>query len=94
MTHSLSLRNTFTKELNQIGFTAYPNPVASILYIDAHEMENAYSISVVNMNGVILEELSQLSGKSSVDFSTYPNGVYFVMVVGESGQIQVFKIVR
>lgn len=67
----------------------YPNPVKDILTIEGKNMRH---ISVYSMQGVKLFE-KEGSGKTQVDLSAYPQGLYLVSILTDEG-VSTMKVMK
>ena len=86
---STSLK-TSVQEIEQGWITAYPNPVEGILNLQSEL--NITKIEVIDLQGRML--LNQENQLNTIDFSHFPNGIYFVKVSTEQGQNKLFKILK
>lgn len=79
------------QDLENKGFSAYPNPVTDQLNLRANEMINSVSISNILGQEVYRAEINSLH--NSIDFSEFKNGTYFVSVkIGDTeGTVKVLK---
>jgi photosystem II stability/assembly factor-like uncharacterized protein len=68
----------------------YPNPTSGKLTIETPEKG---TLSVFNLNGMLLQQRELAEPTSTIDFNTLPGGVYFVKLVGSKG-VQVGKFVK
>ena len=87
----IEMAPTGTSELpDKEHFILYPNPVKEGFYIDA--VEGPATISIHNLSGI--ELLSrQVTGKSYVDMTGLPSGVYFVKITTSEGNL-VKKLIK
>ena len=74
----------------------YTNPIsqtfdAKFTAIEPQLIYNLYSSFGTNL---ISDELLREAQSLSIDFSGYPNGVYFLHVTDEQNNTQVFKILK
>jgi endonuclease I len=84
MAHPLStITNNTTSSIE-----AYPNPTSGTVILNG-EIEE---VKIFNSVGVPIR-LSFLS-KNSIDFSSVPNGIYFMHIVQPNHQTQVIKLVK
>jgi uncharacterized repeat protein (TIGR01451 family) len=61
---------------------AYPNPVHDVLNIEADS--RFQSAQIINTLGQVLLD-KDISGKTSMDVSTLPNGIYYLVLKGQQG---------
>jgi hypothetical protein len=81
---------------DQISY--YPNPVREELYVkwtfvDDKKIEN---ISVYNMNGALLQQFTHFNADNlqTIPFSSYPEGMYEVVLTYSNGEKKSLKIVK
>lgn len=81
---------------DQISY--YPNPVREELYVkwtlvDDKKVEN---ISVFNLNGVLLKQYKGFNTNNlqTIPFSSYPGGMYEVVLIYNNGEKKTLKIVK
>jgi hypothetical protein len=69
----------------------YPNPTSSILFIDFDNMDDAFSVQIINISGQVVYtdelESSQME-VPSIDMSNYSNGFYFIRIYNSKGSYQ------
>lgn len=67
------------------GITISPNPSEGIFNLQFSD-KNVHSVKIVNpMGATVLEEQQITPGKTEIDLSSQPNGVYFIAISGASG---------
>jgi len=72
-----------TSDLVELGVSIYPNPTTGILYIIGKE-GFPLPLKVYNSSGQLVKEEIQQEGKTSLDLTTFPSGMYIVhLQVGE-----------
>ena len=76
----------------------YPNPVKEELYVKwiLVEDKKVETISVYNLNGALLQQFKNLNTNNLqiIPFSTYPQGIYTVMLFYNNGEEKSLKIVK
>jgi hypothetical protein len=77
---------------NSNGYLIYPNPVENILQIEAQNNQVNISLSLFDETGTKLIE-SNSRGNSSIDFSNYAPGIYFLRAISE-GKTSINKIIK
>jgi surface protein len=77
--------NEIDSELN-----AFPNPTQDILYVQAPKNS---SLLLMDMNGKTLTQLTTESVKTSIDMSSYAQGVYMLQIQTEEA-VETRRIVR
>ncbi len=71
----------------------FPNPTNNLVQINYSE--NIQTIHVLNELGALVMKLNKLEGLNSIlDFSTLPNGIYFVHLDFDDGIKSVEKIIK
>lgn len=69
----------------------YPNPTSSILFIDFDNIDDAFSVQIINISGQVVytDELkSSQTEVPSIDMSNYSNGFYFIRIYNSKGSYQ------
>jgi len=77
------------QEENQSVNSIYPNPVGNILFLD-FDVNKVSQIYVTDVTGKVVFETSP--NESTIDFSGFIKGVYFVNFIGEN--IETIRIVK
>jgi hypothetical protein len=76
----------------------YPNPVKNELYMEWQIIDNnsLSSISVFNVNGVLLKSHKELDAINNytLSFQDYSQGIYFVEFLYSNGEQKTFKIIK
>lgn len=76
----------------------YPNPVKSQLYLkwDEKDGKDLQTMELYTMNGILLKRFIQQSDNDSleIDFSSYPCGIYNLLLLYNSGEKKDLKIVK
>lgn len=95
--HKLDLANSVydlePQENNLVNIL--PNPVTDRLTINYQETKKEKKLTVLNFTGTIIhsETIAPSVNSTSVDFTSYPNGLYFVVVrIGET--INATKVIK
>ncbi len=69
--------------IDEFIFTAYPNPVADVLWVEYFLPSGAFNLSLLNIHGQLIESITvKNEGHNviSVDVKDYPSGVYILRV--------------
>ena len=75
-----------TKDYGTNQFSVYPNPVGNNLTLDFGKLFKSIHCKVTDVTGrVLLENNYKNKSKSTLDFSGFPQGVYFVEISTEAG---------
>ncbi|MEO0341389.1 MAG: T9SS type A sorting domain-containing protein [Bacteroidota bacterium] len=80
---------TFGKE--SIQFTIYPNPAIDRFFVEPSEWRLKTPARLYNLVGQPLQQL-MISGKTEVDLSNYPSGIYLLEIKNSEGLPSLFKI--
>jgi len=70
-------------EVNTLGITIFPNPVASTLFLS--NIEPASNVIIYDVNGVVLINKTVENSELQVDVNDLINGIYFIKVSNNSG---------
>lgn len=77
----------YNNSVQNSGITVYPNPTNGILTVD---YKNTNNIKIVNALGVLVYEEKMetiTSGTKSINLSNCSNGIYFINVSNEKGNV-------
>ncbi len=77
------------EEINKIDIKVYPNPVSDFIKID--KCKNILSIKIINMNGMLVKSIKNISNK--IDVNMLMSGEYILEIRTEEG-ISVNKIIK
>ena len=71
----------------------YPNPVNDNLYLEVDD--DIKEVSVYNITGMMVynEQFTNYNERLTIDLSNFDNGIYFVKIKSDSGEI-LKKIVK
>lgn len=75
----------------EIVFSAYPNPVTTVLNIELANSDKKQLLRIMNQQGqtIISQEINM---NSRIDFSDLPNGLYFLVLETDNGEQLVRKV--
>ena len=78
------LKNTTTGvfQNEKAGVKVYPNPATDYINIDCKEND---VIEIYNIGGTLMKSLKSAGQKSTINVSTFPNGIYLVKLSNGSG---------
>ncbi len=76
---------------NQVPVQVYPNPVDDLLNL-SFESEGAYSISLSDMNGVVVYKTKAGGTSHTIDVSSYASGTYILSVENAERKRTVVKV--
>lgn len=80
---------------NRLITRLYPNPVVNTATIEFNEaLQKDLMTQIVDKNGRILNTTILQKGISEyiADFTGYPNGLYFIQIIGEGARPEVLKV--
>jgi len=87
-----------SQEVSERIIKYYPNPAVSSITFDFQKgFDKGYSIQVYNFLGKLVQEVKDVTPKTTLDLTTYNRGIHFYQVrnrggkVIESGKFQVSK---
>ncbi|MBL7919626.1 MAG: T9SS type A sorting domain-containing protein [Bacteroidia bacterium] len=78
------------KENNEkLILSVYPNPSNGTIYLNSQKTVNTYHIKVLNLMGkcVFMDELFQVGNTATINISQLNNGIYFLSVSSETGNL-------
>jgi len=86
-----SYSKTLSQKIEQddIAIHTYPNPVQTYLQVEAPEGE--FIVSIVNTQGVNVQQLALQDQHTSIDFSSLSSGIYFLQITDEQGNLNTTK---
>ena len=76
------------EEINFASTEVYPNPMNDVLYIDGDDVVN---VTIFNSVG---QQVMSVENKNVVDVSSLNNGLYFVRLVDDKGNILLKKVIK
>ena len=76
------------EEINFASTEVYPNPMNDVLYIDGDDVVN---VTIFNAVG---QQVMSVENKNVVDVSSLNNGLYFVRLVDDKGNILLKKVIK
>lgn len=74
-------------------YYAYPNPANKFLTIESPERDIKYKVSIINLLGIELLHNDSENGKSHLDISNLPSGLYFVKLISRNS-VKVKTIIK
>ncbi len=78
-----------TTQVSKFSNLVYPNPTNGILNFSNSVNENS-QISIYNLNGQLVKEISSFDAKNNIDISEFNSGVYS-FVINTNGKIETGK---
>jgi hypothetical protein len=83
--------NVIVEAWQREDFSLYPNPTDGIIHLKGQALsENNYSLFIFSATGKLINKDSNVT---SFDLSTFPNGIYMVILVTEKSERVIRKIV-
>ncbi|MDX1651801.1 MAG: T9SS type A sorting domain-containing protein [Brumimicrobium sp.] len=83
------------KNINNLKVLIYPNPSSNgIFFVQTSEFEGEIKISVTDVLGKTVFQHSGFSTKTAIDLSASEDGVYFVRIENNFGQLSTKKIIN
>ncbi|MFA4853356.1 MAG: T9SS type A sorting domain-containing protein [Bacteroidales bacterium] len=71
---------------NESNIAVYPNPATNNITIESPQQPIfVHYAEILNIQGQLIKSFASSSNKTSVDISTFPNGMYFVKMKTEKG---------
>ena len=90
---NISLKPASVEDIiNNNVFTIYPNPVSDILTVNSTEELN--SISIYNINGQCVYQLSNLANNLTLNLKNLPSGLYSIIATKHKNNIQLKKFIK
>ena len=78
-----------------IDASVYPNPTTDFLILNVPEIEENYTYQVTDINGKQLNTGPINNTQTSIDFSSYVIGIYFIKLVGQANSnIKTFQVIK
>jgi hypothetical protein len=70
----------------EVPIHAYPNPTSGLVEVGYGGIEDAFIIDLMDLDGKMLASIPITAGSKSTEMnlSTYPTGIYFIRVSGNS----------
>jgi hypothetical protein len=70
----------------------FPNPASSKVWVNASVP--LHQLSIINSAGKIVKEISHPANNTEIDISSWPNGLYLILVTQKQGETQTIKFIR
>ena len=78
-----------------IDASVYPNPTTDFLILNVSEIEENYTYLVTDINGKQLKTGLINNTQTSLDFSSYVTGTYFIKLAGQdNSNIKNFQVIK
>ena len=81
-------------EMEAQSFKIMPNPTSDLLNLNTPNLDEVYTLRLVNMMGQVVMKMKNISGDQQLDLSEIPVGVYHVVLSKESKIIWTEKVVK
>lgn len=76
------------------NFKLYPNPVREELFVNStHDLE-LKTIEIYDVFGKNIKQVNSAKTLSTINVSSFENGIYFVKLITETGQTSTHKIIK
>ena len=76
------------------GIEVYPSPATSVLNINLPTTTGSYNVAICNYLGAVVKQTSIAGKTSTVDISSFTNGMYVVKVIDSQNAEAIFKVVK
>ena len=84
-----------TSDFQKNKFQLYPNPAKDKLFISATNIVSKIEIKIFNIKGKILNTQNlELENQNSTDISQLSQGIYFLNIQDENGNIEMKKFIK
>ena len=86
----------FEEELPEMKITISPNPTKGLLQVEISNAENLQDVKILlyNPQGALILQLSNLSELTTLDISSYSDGIYLMQIVSGKNSISTWKIIK
>lgn len=84
--------NSLSKTENEsINFRVFPNPATDRFFVEPSQIGTVSKAILFNLIGQPLQQIL-IDGKTAVDLTHYPAGMYLLQIQGKNGSRQSYKI--
>jgi hypothetical protein len=85
----------FTDKLNESDVIIYPNPTKGVLAVEIRNKnpQTQHQLTVLNLNGAVIFQRSDVENHTQIDLSSQPKGVYFLRISSQDRFIT-WKIIK
>jgi hypothetical protein len=73
-------------------FEIFPNPASSKVFVNA--TVPSHQLSIINSAGKIMKEIAHPANKTEIEISSWPQGLYLILVTQKQGVTQTIKFIR
>lgn len=78
-----------------VDVTVFPNPSSHSVNVRISDAEsNVYRIQLINLQGQMLTETEPFSDRTELSLRDYSSGTYFIRVIRNMQELQLFKIIK
>ena len=78
---------------NQL-FSIYPNPVVNELTIENRSDLLIKTIEIYSLNGEKINGITSNYSVNKIDFNNFKSGIYFINIILENNQINIYKLIK
>jgi hypothetical protein len=79
----------------ELNLKVYPNPTTDFLILETGQFDlKEIQYQILDLKGSVLENNSFINTMERLDFSSYTNGIYFIIIKQENQIIKSFKIIK
>ncbi len=90
----ISISGTIELENNSFSFSVYPSVVTNEFNVFIKEPENNSKIEIYNILGLPVYKQVTATQNNSINFSSYPNGLYLIKVITENKNTATQKLIK
>ena len=93
--YEVSIATQVSETISNIESNIYPNPTTDFLMLNVPEIEENYIYQVTDINGKQLNTGPINNIQTSLDFSSYVVGTYFIKLSGQANSnIKTFQVIK
>ena len=93
--YEIAVVTTVAETNFNIDASVYPNPTTDFLILNVSDIEENYTYEVTDINGKLLNTGLINNTQTSIDFSSYAIGTYFIKLAGQSNSsIKTFQVIK
>jgi hypothetical protein len=89
-THDITA-STYSESTSELTFDIFPNPTHGITTIDY--TEGISEIQIYSSKGILLSKILPLEYQTTIDFTNYPSGIYYLHIINETKNF-ISKIIK
>lgn len=81
--------------IREVEIKAYPNPTIDYLTLESNQVDlTGMKYQIIDMRGIVLESAAVCCNKERLNFSAFPEGVYFIIINQKKQVIKKIKIIK